>query len=150
MREVRGEPYKRILCFCGKIGREGAHTDGEFFVREQESRDGDLGQTVRSFGGSLGGEKKALHGKDKGLRDQDELSLGDNAHIPHTHDVSPCAYADQIKRRLFMKRLFSKKGMEMVQVAILVAIAVALGLIFKSQITHFVNHTFSSLNGAKF
>jgi hypothetical protein len=49
-----------------------------------------------------------------------------------------------------MRKLFNKKGMEMVQVAILVAIAVALGLIFKSQITNFVNHTFSSLNGAKF
>ena len=49
-----------------------------------------------------------------------------------------------------MRKLFSKGGMEMVQVAILVAIAVALGLIFKSQITTFVNHTFSSLNGAKF
>ncbi len=49
-----------------------------------------------------------------------------------------------------MRKLFGKKGMEMVQVAILVAIAVALGLIFKAQITTFVNHTFSSLNGAKF
>jgi hypothetical protein len=49
-----------------------------------------------------------------------------------------------------MRKLFNKKGMEMVQVAILVAIAVALGLIFKSQITNFVNNTFSSLNGARF
>ena len=49
-----------------------------------------------------------------------------------------------------MRKLFSKRGMEMVQVAILVAIAVALGLIFKTQITSFVNNTFSSLNGAKF
>ena len=49
-----------------------------------------------------------------------------------------------------MKKLFGKKGMEMVQVAILVAIAADSGLIFKSQITNFVNHTFSSLNGAKF
>ena len=49
-----------------------------------------------------------------------------------------------------MKRLFNKRGMEMVQVAILVAIAVALGLIFKSQITDFVNDTFSSLDSARF
>lgn len=41
----------------------------------------------------------------------------------------------------------SKKGMEMVQVAILVAIAIILGLIFKSEITAFVNKTFESLNG---
>lgn len=40
----------------------------------------------------------------------------------------------------------SKKGMEMVQVAILVAIAVILGLIFKSEITAFVNKTFEGLN----
>lgn len=40
----------------------------------------------------------------------------------------------------------NKKGMEMVQVAILVAIAIVLGLIFKSEITAFVNKTFESLN----
>ena len=38
-------------------------------------------------------------------------------------------------------------GMELVQVAILVAIAIALGLIFRSEITSFVNKTFESLNG---
>ena len=35
--------------------------------------------------------------------------------------------------------------MELVQVAILVAIAIGLGLIFKSQITDFVNNTFEGL-----
>ncbi|MBE6031675.1 MAG: hypothetical protein IJO79_05520 [Firmicutes bacterium] len=39
----------------------------------------------------------------------------------------------------------SKKGMELVQVAILVAIAIGLGLIFKEQITSFVNGTFYDL-----
>ena len=39
----------------------------------------------------------------------------------------------------------NKKGMELVQVAILVAIAIALGLIFKTQITDFVNTTFEGL-----
>lgn len=43
-----------------------------------------------------------------------------------------------------------RKGMEMVQVAILVAIAVALGLVFKSQIGSFVDNTFQSLSNAKF
>lgn len=43
-------------------------------------------------------------------------------------------------------RLRSKKGMELVQVAILVAIAVALGLIFKTEITDFVNKTFEGLS----
>ena len=38
------------------------------------------------------------------------------------------------------------EGMEMVQVAILVAIAIILGLIFKSEITAFVNKTLEALN----
>lgn len=37
-------------------------------------------------------------------------------------------------------------GMEMVQVAILVAIAIVIGLIFKTEITSFVNSTFEALN----
>ena len=36
--------------------------------------------------------------------------------------------------------------MEMVQVAILIALTVALGLIFKSEITSFINKTFNTLN----
>ncbi|MEE0742038.1 MAG: Flp1 family type IVb pilin [Emergencia sp.] len=43
--------------------------------------------------------------------------------------------------------LRNKRGMELVQVAILIALAVALGLIFKSEITEFVNNTFEGLNG---
>ncbi len=39
-----------------------------------------------------------------------------------------------------------REGMEMVQVAILVAIAIILGLIFKSEITAFVNKTLDALN----
>ncbi|MDO4834783.1 MAG: Flp1 family type IVb pilin [Bacillota bacterium] len=42
-------------------------------------------------------------------------------------------------------KIGNKSGMELVQVAILVAIAVALGLIFKTQITDFVNRTFEGL-----
>jgi hypothetical protein len=44
----------------------------------------------------------------------------------------------------------NKKGMEMVQVAILVAIAIGLGLLFKEQIGDFINNTFESLNGNDF
>ena len=44
----------------------------------------------------------------------------------------------------------SKKGMEMVQVGILVGIAVFLGLIFKTQITDFVTKIFNDLMGAGF
>ena len=46
--------------------------------------------------------------------------------------------------------LQDKRGMEMVQVAILVAIAVTIGLIFKSGITDFVNDTFGNLGKSKF
>ena len=44
----------------------------------------------------------------------------------------------------------NQKGMEMVQVAILIAIAVALGLIFKEQITKFVNSVFRDLLNSSF
>ncbi len=45
-----------------------------------------------------------------------------------------------------MKLLRNKRGMEMVQVAILIAIAITLGLIFRTQITEFVNNTLADLN----
>jgi len=54
------------------------------------------------------------------------------------------------KKRWKMQILRSRRGMEMVQVAILVAIAVTLGLVFKEQIGGFVDSTFSSLDNAKF
>ncbi len=44
----------------------------------------------------------------------------------------------------------SKKGMEMVQVAILIAIAVAFGLIFRERITDFINATFNTLESSGF
>ncbi len=46
--------------------------------------------------------------------------------------------------------LGNKRGMEMVQVAILVAIAVAVGIIFKSSIVDFVNRVFGNLDAANF
>jgi len=55
-----------------------------------------------------------------------------------------------MKKRWIMSMVNNKRGMEMVQVAILVAIAVTLGLIFKSEITDFVNDTFGTLNKTKF
>lgn len=44
----------------------------------------------------------------------------------------------------------SKKGMEIVQVAILIAIAIALGIVFKDQIVDFVNETFDALSDSGF
>lgn len=46
--------------------------------------------------------------------------------------------------------LNSNKGMEMVQVAILVAIAIGLGLIFKDRIGEFISQTFDNLMKSKF
>lgn len=46
--------------------------------------------------------------------------------------------------------LCNKRGMEMVQVAILVAIAVAVGIIFKGSVVDFVNRIFKALNAANF
>ncbi len=43
--------------------------------------------------------------------------------------------------------LKNKRGMEMVQVAILIALAITIGIIFKTQITQFINNTFAQLNG---
>ena len=44
----------------------------------------------------------------------------------------------------------SKAGMELVQVAILIAIAVALGLVFKTQIGNFVDKVFGDLLSTDF
>ena len=46
--------------------------------------------------------------------------------------------------------LRSKRGMELVQVGILIAIAIALGIIFKDKIQEFVNNTFAGLLVEKF
>lgn len=56
--------------------------------------------------------------------------------------------------RIFFKSLnmmHSKKGMELVQVAILIALAVAVGLIFKDKLESFVQSVFTNLgDGSKF
>ncbi len=44
----------------------------------------------------------------------------------------------------------SKRGMEMVQVGILIMIAIVLGLIFKEQLVDFVENTFKVLNKESF
>ena len=43
-----------------------------------------------------------------------------------------------------------KSGMEMVQVAILIAIAITVGLVFKNQIGAFVNKVFGNLMSSEF
>ena len=55
------------------------------------------------------------------------------------------------KARMKLRMLLgNKRGMEMVQVAILVAIAVAAGIIFKSSVIDFVNRIFGNLDAANF
>ena len=51
-----------------------------------------------------------------------------------------------------MRKLFlnPRGGMELVQVAILVAIAIVIGLIFRSRIEEFVETVFSNLSSGKF
>lgn len=51
----------------------------------------------------------------------------------------------KLKGKILKSPLGNKSGMEMVQVAILIAIAVIIGLIFKTEITSFVNDMFDSL-----
>lgn len=48
---------------------------------------------------------------------------------------------------LFKRAIAGNEGMELVQVGILIAIAIILGLIFKTELTSFVNKTFDSLHG---
>ena len=50
--------------------------------------------------------------------------------------------------RLYIGLTTDDRGMELVQVAILIAIAIVLGLIFKNQITDFVNSVFKDLKGS--
>ena len=52
--------------------------------------------------------------------------------------------------RRLTRSLGNKKGMEMVQVAILVAIAVAVGIIFKGSVVDFVNRIFNALECSQF
>ena len=46
--------------------------------------------------------------------------------------------------------LKNQQGMELVQVGLLIAIAIAIGLIFKTQITEFVNDVFGGLKASSF
>ena len=53
-------------------------------------------------------------------------------------------------RKMNMSSVRSRSGMELVQVGILIAIAIALGIIFKDKIQEFENHTFAGLLVEKF
>lgn len=50
-----------------------------------------------------------------------------------------------------LKQIFKdERGMELVQVAILVAIAIAVGIFFKDKIGDFVSNVFTQLDGTDF
>lgn len=61
----------------------------------------------------------------------------------------PSALAERF-RKINMSNVRSRRGMELVQVGILIAIAIALGIIFKDKIQEFVNNTFAGLLVEKF
>jgi hypothetical protein len=80
----------------------------------------------------------------------------------HVHDECVSASGDSFaastemrqsmkKMALQMKALVKRQdGMELVQVAILVAIAILIGLIFRTQIQGFVNDVFRDLTANRF
>jgi hypothetical protein len=54
-----------------------------------------------------------------------------------------------VKNRVFVA-LGNDQGMELVQVAIIIGIAIVVGLVFKKQISDFVTNTFAALTNGKF
>ena len=57
---------------------------------------------------------------------------------------------NRLFNKLYIRYITDNSGMELVQVAILIAIAIVLGLIFNKQLTSFVNGIFKDLLHAKF
>ena len=57
---------------------------------------------------------------------------------------------NRLFNKLYIRSITDNSGIELVQVAILIAIAIVLGLIFNKQITSFVNGVFKDLLHAKF
>ena len=63
--------------------------------------------------------------------------------------IKESKFAEKLKYAMF-RTMFNRKGMELVQVAILIAIAVTVGLLFSSQIAAFVNKVFGDLMKSEF
>ena len=98
----------------------------------------------------MGKQKKDCDRTRKVSGNEIELSTVTAIGCCDTYYSSACFYADviELEEEKMLKKMFgNKKGMEMVQVAILISIAIIIGLIFKTEITEFVNNTFSELNG---
>jgi hypothetical protein len=55
-----------------------------------------------------------------------------------------------LEKKYICKSVLNKRGMEMVQVAILVAIAIGLGMLFREKISEFITTTFDSLTNSNF
>jgi hypothetical protein len=55
-----------------------------------------------------------------------------------------------LEKQYIKKLIHNKRGMEMVQVAILVAIAIGLGMLFREKISDFITTTFDSLTNSNF
>lgn len=106
----------------------------------------------------MGRKKDNSKGKRKSYRYKNVISAGAFTDSADRDNNSARAFEYVAERRITMKTIRTKlmmmfgnkQGMEMVQVAILVAIAVAVGIIFKSSIVDFVNRIFGNLDAANF
>ena len=106
----------------------------------------------------MGRKKDSSKGKRKSYRYKNVISAGAFTDSADRDNNSARAFEYVAERRITMKTIRTKlmmmfgnkQGMEMVQVAILVAIAVAVGIIFKSSIVDFVNRIFGNLDAANF
>ena len=83
--------------------------------------------------------------KGKIFNSKNGIAAGSIAYAGHI----PSALAQKL-RKMSMSNARSRRGMELVQVGILIAIAIALGIIFKDKIQEFVNNTFAGLLVEKF
>ena len=106
----------------------------------------------------MGRKKDNSKGKRKSYRYKDVIPVGAFTDSADRDNNSARTFEYVAERRITMKKIRTKlmmmfgnkQGMEMVQVAILVAIAVAVGIIFKSSIVDFVNRIFGNLDAANF
>lgn len=79
-----------------------------------------------------------------------ETAIGRTGMIAYAGNRNIPSMLTKRLRKMNMSNVRSRRGMELVQVGILIAIAIALGIIFKDKIQEFVNNTFAGLLVEKF
>lgn len=116
-------------------------------IADNQKKGVDLREKLRSDGGMIWEERKKK-AVEKGKLAESKLSFPLAILLVVLIIVTALPAMLQVEN-MFRKLKENRGGimpMEMVQVAILIALAVALGLIFKSEITSFINKTFNTLN----